>query len=189
MKALTTESAIVNFLKVDQKIIDWRFATYQHLRKGEIPTHETIYWIGVVGLKNITDGNLEEYPIHFVDRYFKLREDREYTRTPDATQIGITTVLYDVTGITETLQAARRMGSTYVHVLIEEQVSTNGILTADIFVSKGKTGMDMLSGTGFQSVEPWIELKSLYTVHLSQVDISEFTRLRIRTTSAYNWQK
>lgn len=189
MEILTTESTIVNFLRVDQKIIDWRFVTSEQLRNKGFPAHETIYWLGIIEVENITADKLKQCPIHFVDKHFNPREDREYTRTVDGAHNGITAVLYDLTSIAEILKTAKEMGSTYVHVLVEEQVSTNGILTANIFVSKGKTGTDMLSGAGFQSVEPWINLKSFYTVHLSHVDISELIRVRIRTTSEYKWQK
>jgi hypothetical protein len=188
METLTKKSKVINFLRTDQKKIDWRYITSDSMENKSIRGQTTIYWLGIIPLDNI-DENQQKYPVRFVTYHGDVKEDSEYTRDPDGAQRGITVILYDLTELLPVLMTAKRMGSKYVHVLIEEQVQANGALTANILVSKGKSGINILSRTGFQSDEPWIELGSRYTHHLSYVDISDLRRICIRSTRSYNWQK
>jgi len=182
-----TKSTVVNFLRTD-KCIDWRYATSDSMSNKDTKGVTTIYWIGVIELESI-DEEQRECPIHFITHHGDLKEDREYTRDADGAQRGITTVLYDLNGLLPVLIIAKKMRSKYVHILIEEHVQASGALTANALVSEDTKVANVLSKTGFQSDKPWIELETLYTLHLSSVDISNLKRIPIRHARSYNWMK
>ncbi len=190
MGTVTTKQApaVVNFLDIGQKKIDWRYLISDSMSNKDTPGQTTIYWIGIIELKGI-DENQKRYPLHFITYHHDCKEDREFTRDPDGSQRGIATVLYDLSEILPPLLSAKRMGSQYVHILIEESVDAAGRLTVNALVKKQKTGVNILGGTGFQSHKPWIELETTYTLHLSKIEITSLRRICIRSTCVYNWLK
>jgi|GEM_PF-4124615 len=188
METVQKKGAIINFLNTQEKRRDWRYLTSDSMSNKNILGNKTIYWLGIIELDSI-DEQQYEYPIHFVSLHCELQEDREYTRDADGAQRGIMTVLYNLTELLPVLIVAQGMRSKYFHILIEEQVHANGSLTAHALISKEKDGVNILSGAGFHSPEPWIEMKSYYTHYLSYMDISDLRRIRIRSARSYNWQK
>lgn len=187
-ETLEKQAVIANFLHTDQKKMDWRYSTSDSMSNKSTSGYKKIYWIGIVDLRAV-DENQKEYPLHFINDSCCLKDDREFRRDTDGEPSGIIGILYNLSDILPALISARKMGSNYVHILVEEKVDAGGRSIVNILVSKEKTGADILKHTGFQSDKPWIELGTLYTYWLSQIDISDLERICIRSTRAYNWLK
>jgi len=189
METVTTQSTIVNFLRTDQKKIDWRFETADSMSNRGETGHKTIYWIAILDLA-LVDKNQTEYPLNFVTSHGDLKEDRERNRDHDgAPRNGLTTTLYDLSEILPELLIAKQGDARYVHLLIAEIVHQSGQLAVHALVDKDTSGADMLSKPWLRSNEIWPELPTFKTACLSHIDVSKLFRACIRSTRSYNWQK
>ena len=184
-----TQVIAANFLRTDQKKIDWRFETSDSLSNRGSVEAKTIYWIGILDLESV-DQNQKEYPLFFITHHGDLKEDREWRRESDGARgDGFSTILYNLSEILPELLIAKKGGGKYLHLFLMEKVNESGRLSAHILVDKEKGGADIFPFPWLRSNEPWTELPTFKTARLSYFDVSTLTRVCVRSTRAYNWQK
>lgn len=184
-----TQIMTANFLRSDQKKIDWRFETSNSMSNRGATETKTIYWLGILDLKSV-DENQKEYPLSFVTRHGDLKEDREWRRESDGAQRnGFSTILYNLDEILPELLGIKEGGQKYLHLLVAEKVRESGQLSAYVLLDKQKVGAEIFPFPWLRSNEPWTELPSFKTSFLSYLDISTLTRVLIRSVRSYNWQK
>ncbi len=184
-----TQLMVANFLRTDQKKIDWRFETSDSMTNKGVTDPKTIYWLGILDLKSV-DKSQKEYPLSFITHHGDLKEDREWRREPDGARgDGVVTIFYDFSGILSELLTVKEGGEKYLHLLVTEKVRENGQLSVNILVDKEKFGAEIFPFPWLRSSEPWTELPTFKTAYLSYIDVSKLTRVCIRSTRSYNWQK
>lgn len=180
---------VANFLRTDQKKIDWRFETSDSMNNRGVTESKTIYWLGILDLKSV-DEKQKEYPLSFITHHGDLKEDREWKREPDGARgNGVFTVLYNLSEILPELLLVKERGEKYLHLLVAEKVRESGQLSVNILVDKEKIGTEIFPFPWLRSSEPWTELPTFKTAHLSYLDVSALTRVTIRLARSYNWQK
>lgn len=189
METVTTENTKkrVNFLD-SAKTYDWRYRTYQSLRKAIEPTKKTIYWIGTVELLGIRK-HLKYYPIGcswFRDR---IQNDRYHKRDVDESPCSWQDTNYDLSEIVEELLQARDNGANYVHLLLEEEFTESGEHRVNILYDKNVITINNGS-IGIALSRPWyLEPVKDWLYYGSQTISEETKRICILYNKPYNWQK
>lgn len=182
-------SMYANFLRTDQKRIDWRFETSDSMSNRGTTNPKTIYWLGVLDL-SLVDEKQKEYPLSFITHYGDLKEDREWIRESDGARgNGVYTVLYNLGEILPELLIVKKGGKKYLHLLVTEKVQQNGQLYASVLTDKEKVGTEIFPFPWLHSNEIWTELPTFKTAYLSYLDVSALKRVIVRSARAYNWQK
>ncbi len=184
METLTAEkqAPIINFLRTDQKTIDWRYSNYEKLSYvNGTRDHTTIYWLGTVDLLPVRK-NESHYPLHMFCGTVSMG-DKHYQRDVDGASEGLVTTQYDLSKIMPELLEARDNCYSYYHLLLEETVNRHGSHKVNIL------SLDS-SPSGIPTKLPWFEETTKKWLPFTMQSIpNEVKRTCILSNVSYHWLK
>ncbi len=178
----------VNFLRNDQKDFDWRYETYTKLRRKDQYGTKTIYWLGVIELNNIKEKE-DMYPICYANRVWEIENDKYVSRHDDGAYAGVSTAMYSLRDIKDSLLEARSKGFDFFHIFIEETVNARGSHEVSLIYIEQSNGKDLF---GVPSHKPWTKEAVDKWAEYSFIALPSEEKLRkigIGGSNSYNWMK
>jgi hypothetical protein len=181
----------VNFLDLPQTSHDWRFKTYRKLcsKFGSFGPYkeETVYWIGIIALKDIKSDKQGRYPISCGHAYhsFVVRDDDGGDRDHCSEK----TLFYLDGPVMEEIKEAKKRKQKYYHLLLEETVNIHGTHSVSILYIPEKP-------YGWGTKLPWYkDSVEKYLLHMNvevkpKKDENDIVkRKQILSNESYQWMK
>lgn len=190
------DGTVVNFLNFKKKG-DWRYETWRRL-SNELrlfsTLKETIYWIGIVDLKDVGKDPMKGIPISFAVRHSqKPMQDYYCEREVDGAEVAgsYPTYGYNLSEIHPYLLGVKKETKRffkkyrYVHLFLEEKVDNHGAHSvALLYYPKDKPIF------GYPSKVPWTKDETRrWAGYAEQAINDKYERIYILTHSWYQWMK
>jgi hypothetical protein len=193
------QTTIVNFLRTNDKDIDWRYRKYFEISHGENDEGERnaiIHWIGIATLNPqillAKEGEQIAIKLAFADKKigkFKLVVDKKARRDDDGASLGEhDAVFYHIPPeIVAEFKTATKQGFKYFHLFLEEKVDYRGTHSVSL-LHKPNSTEDYKYGVPEEN--PWFKEPFEKYGHLLDKKISdELIRICLLGNDSYNWMK